>query len=415
MMINQPELLAPAGNLEKLKMAVLYGADAVYLSGQAYGLRASANNFTLEEMSEGLAFARAKGARVYVTVNILAHNAEIDTIPDYLKNLEELGVDGIIVSDPGIIRIAQSVAPNLAIHLSTQANTTNWSSAKFWEEQGIKRIVLARELSLEEIKVIKAKTNVQLETFVHGAMCISYSGRCLLSNYLAQRDANRGFCAHPCRWKYHLMEETRPGEYYPVIEDETGTFIFNSKDLCLLEFLPELIEAGVSSFKIEGRMKSVHYVATIIRVYRQAIDSYLNNPDNYVVKEEWLEEIAKVSHRDYTTGFFHHKPGPEEQNYSTSSYKRSHDFVGIVQAYDFSRKMATVEVRNRIKAGETLEFVGPKTKVFTEKIDSLKNEEEQEIDVAPHPHQIVKIKTTYPLEVGDMLRRKIEDKKEPLG
>lgn len=382
-MENKPELLAPAGNLEKLKMAILYGADAVYLSGQAYGLRAMANNFTLEEMKEGLAFAREKGAKVYVTVNILAHNKEIEGIADYLRELEEIGVDGIIVSDPGIIRIAREITPGLNLHLSTQANTTNWSSAKFWQDQGVKRIVLARELSLAEIKGIREKTQVELETFVHGAMCISYSGRCLLSNYLAGRDANRGLCAHPCRWKYYLMEETRPGEYYPVIEDEKGTFIFNSKDLCLLEFLPELMEAGVNSFKVEGRMKSVHYVATIIRVYRQAIDSYLADPDKYEVKEEWLEEIAKVSHRDYTTGFFQQKPGPTEQNYSTSSYKRSHDFVGIVQDYDEVKGIATIEVRNRIKKGETLEFIGPKTNAFSEKIEFLYNEEGEEIEVAP--------------------------------
>lgn len=405
--MQKPELLAPAGNLEKLKMAVLYGADAVYLSGQFYGLRALANNFTLEEMKEGLEFARERGAKVYVTVNILAHNEEIQGIPSYLKELEEVGVDGIIVSDPGIIRLAKEVAPSLNLHLSTQANTTNWSSAKFWEEQGIKRIVLARELSLQEIKEIRQHSGIELETFVHGAMCISYSGRCLLSNYLAQRDANRGLCAHPCRWKYYLMEETRPGEYYPVVEDKTGTFIFNSKDLCLLEFIPELVKAGVNSFKVEGRMKSVHYAATIIRVYRQAIDAYYDNPEQYEVKREWLAEIAKVSHRDYTTGFFHQRPGPEEQNYSSSSYQRSHDFVGVVQEYDRETGIATIEVRNRIKQGEMLEFVGPNTSIFTQAIDCLKDQGGQEIQVAPHPHQIVKIKTSYPVQPNDMLRREI--------
>lgn len=407
-MFKKPELLAPAGNLEKLKMAVLYGANAVYLSGQYYGLRALANNFSFEEMQEGLAFARQRGAKVYVTVNILAHNQELEGIPQYLKQLAELGVDGIIVSDPGIIRIAKEVTPDLSLHLSTQANTTNWSSAKFWEEQGIKRIVLARELSLEEIREVREATEVKLETFVHGAMCISYSGRCLLSNYLVGRDANRGLCAHPCRWKYYLMEETRPGEYFPVLEDKTGTFIFNSKDLCLLESLPELIKVGVNSFKVEGRMKSVHYVATIIRVYRQAIDSYLANPDQYVVKPEWLEEIAKVSHRDYTTGFFQGKPGSKEQNYATSSYKRSHDFVGLVQSYDSISRIAIIEVRNRIKRGEVLEFVGPKTEIFSQTVNSLKDEDGQEIEVAPHPHQIVKIKTNQPVAASDMLRRRIE-------
>lgn len=405
--LKKPELLAPAGNLEKLKMAILYGADAVYLSGELYGLRALANNFNFDQMKEGLEFARQRGAKVYVTVNILAHNQEIKGIPQYLKNLVELGVDGIIVSDPGIIRIAKEVAPSLPLHLSTQANTTNWSSVKFWEEQGIKRIVLARELGIEEIREIRANTEVELETFVHGAMCISYSGRCLLSNYLVERDANRGLCAHPCRWKYYLMEETRPGEYFPVLEDKTGTFIFNSKDLCLLEFIPQLIQGGVNSFKVEGRMKSVHYVATIIRVYRQAIDSYWNNPDQYVVKQEWLEEIAKVSHRDYTTGFFQQKPGAKDQNYATSSYKRSHDFVGVVQNYDPQSKTAVVEVRNRIKTGEILEFIGPQTEVFSQQVACLKDQEGQVIEAAPHPHQIIRLQVSHPVKPNDMLRRKI--------
>jgi len=401
------ELLAPAGNLEKLKMAILYGADAVYLSGQLYGLRALANNFSLSQMQYGLDFARARGAKVYVTVNILAHNEELKGLPQYLRELIQLGVDGIIVSDPGIIRIAQEVAPSLPIHLSTQVNTTNWSSAKFWEEQGIKRIVLSRELSWEEIREIRQNTALELEAFVHGAMCISYSGRCLLSNYLAQRDANRGLCAHPCRWKYYLMEETRPGEYYPVWEDQTGTFIFNSKDLCLLEFIPQLAQAGATSLKVEGRMKSVHYVATIIRVYRQALDSYWANPQQYRVQEEWLEEIAKVSHRDYTSGFFLGKPGSQEQNYATSSYKKSHDFVGLVQEYDQKTGVAIVAVRNRIKRGEILEFVGPKTAVFSQLIASLQDAKGEEIETAPHPHQIVKIKVEQPLKPQDMLRRKI--------
>jgi len=405
--MSKPELLAPAGNLEKLKMAVLYGADAVYLSGQAYGLRAFANNFSLEEMQQGLEFAHARKAKVYVTVNILAHNKELEGMPEYLQRLVALGVDGVIISDPGIIRIAQEVAPQLSLHLSTQANTTNWSSALFWQEQGVSRIVLARELALEEIQKIREKTTVELEIFVHGAMCISYSGRCLLSNYLTERDANRGLCAQPCRWKYYLMEETRPGEYYPVVEEESGTFIFNSKDLCLLNYLPQLVGAGVNSFKIEGRMKSVHYVATISRVYRQALDSYFANPDNYQVQEEWLEEIAKVSHRDYTTGFFLEQPSAKAQNYSTSSYKKSHDFVGLVQSYDQNTQIALVEVRNRIKKGEQLEFVGAKTKVFQQTIDCLENEEGEMIEAAPHPHQIVKIKVKNPVEQYDILRRKI--------
>lgn len=401
----KPELLAPAGNLEKLKMAVLYGADAVYCSGEAFGLRAAANNFTLEEMKEGVEFAHRHQAKVYVTVNIIAHNAEINAIDKFLLDLAEAGVDALLIADPGILALARRLVPQIPIHLSTQANNTNWASVNFWAEQGVERVVLARELSLPEIREIRAKTEIELEMFVHGAMCISYSGRCLMSNYFTHRDANRGLCAHPCRWKYYLMEETRPGEYFPVFEDEHGTFIFNSKDLCLLENLPEIIESGVQSLKIEGRMKSIHYVATIVRVYRQAIDSYYADPDRFVIKQEWLEEIAKVSHRPYTQGFFSGKPDNSGQNYLSNSYEQTHDFVGLVLGCEDG--LAIVEERNKIQQGEALEFVGPETPIFEQKLEKMWNEEGEEITVAPHPQQIIKMPVLHPVRPGDMVRRRI--------
>lgn len=308
--MQKPELLSPAGNLEKLKLAILYGADAVYCGGHNYGLREGADNFTLEELVEGTEFAHQHGGRIYITVNMIPHNDDLVGLDEYLHQLEEIGVDALIVSDPGVISILKQEGIQLPIHLSTQANAVNWASVLFWAEQGVERVILARELSKDEIIEIRKKTDISLEMFIHGSMCISYSGRCLLSNYMANRDANRGRCAHSCRWKYYLVEEKRPGEYYPVFEDEQGTYIMNSRDLCLIEHIPEVVETGVDSLKIEGRMKSLHYVATVTAVYRQAIDSYFKDPISYQFKPEWLEELKKVSHRDYTTGFFFSPPGP---------------------------------------------------------------------------------------------------------
>lgn len=405
--MNNIELLAPAGNLEKLKMAIRYGADAVYLGGEAFGLRAAAKNFTMEQIEEGLKFAHDRNKKVYVTLNIIPHNEDLEGLPEYVKELDNMGIDAVIVSDPGVVSIVRDVAPNMEIHLSTQANTTNYATANFWHKQGIKRIIVARELSLREVAEFVNKTpdDLDVEAFVHGAMCISYSGRCLLSNYMVNRDANRGECAQSCRWKYHLMEESRPGEYYPVYENERGTFIFNSKDLCMIEHIPELINSGIKSLKIEGRMKSPYYVATIVRAYRMALDNYLADPENYVYNNEWLKEIKKASHRDFTTGFYFDKPSDEDQLYESSSYIRNYDFVGLVLDYDKENKIAKVEQRNRIFVGDEVEFFGPQKEHFVQTIKQMWNHNKEEIDVAPHPQQKIYIKVEKPVESFDMIRK----------
>lgn len=405
--MKKVELLAPAGSLEKLKMAFLYGADAVYLGGLAFGLRAGAKNFTIDDLKEGLKFAHDRGKKVYTTLNIIPHNEDIESLPSYVKELDEVGIDAVIVSDPGVLNIVKENAPNMEIHLSTQANTTNFASANFWHSQGVKRVIVARELSLEEIKEIIAKKSddLEVESFVHGAMCISYSGRCLLSNYMTNRDANRGECAQSCRWKYHLMEEQRPGEYFPVYEDDRGTFIFNSKDLCMIEHLPNLIESGISSIKIEGRMKSPYYVATVVRSYRMALDKYYSDPDGYEYDEKWLNEIKKASHRDFTTGFYFGKPSGNEQLYTSSSYIRTYDFTGMVLDYDEENQIATVEQRNRMFVGDELEIFGPNKDSFKQIIEEMWNSKGEEIDVAPHPQEKIKIKVNQPVEKYDMLRK----------
>lgn len=410
--MKKVELLAPAGDLEKLQAAIIYGADAVYLGGKEYGLRAFAGNFTLDEIEKGVKFAHQHRARVYVTVNIFPHNRDLDGLGAYLKNLESCGVDGVLFSDVGVWKIAREIKANLSLHLSTQANTTNWASAQFWEDLGVERIVLARELSLAELKEIRGKVQVELETFVHGAMCISYSGRCLLSNYLAGRDANQGECAQPCRWNYALVEQKRPGEFYPIMEDERGSYIFNSHDLCLIRHIPELIEAGINSLKIEGRMKSVHYVATVVRAYRQALDAYYSNPEGYVFDERWYEEILKVSHRPYTTGFFFGKPQAEAQNYADSDYLRSYDFVGLVLDYDPITCFATVEQRNNFRVGDEIEIIGPGTELFTQRLQLMTDDEGKPIEVAPHAQQIVHIQVAKPVRPWDLLRRKKYEKRK---
>lgn len=405
---GKAELLAPAGNLEKLKMAILYGADAVYLGGEEFGLRANAGNFSPEELKKGVEFAHSRGKKVYLTMNIIPHNEDFDGMPEYIRKVREAGVDAVIFSDPGVLDVLKQEAPGIELHLSTQANNTNWRSAAFWYRQGVKRVILARELSLDEIKEIRQNTprDLELEMFVHGAMCISYSGRCLLSNYMAQRDSNRGLCAHPCRWKYHLMEEQRPGEYYPVFENERGTYIFNSKDLNLIEYLPDIIESGVTSLKIEGRIKSSYYVATVVKVYREALDAYYADPVHYEFDERWLEEISKASHREYTTGFFTGKPSGKEQNYKTSSYIRNYDFVGLVTAYDSASGIATIEQRNRFHAGDELEVVSPRGPFWVQKAGGMKNEDGEDIEVAPHPQMTVYMPMDRPVEPFTMLRRK---------
>jgi len=403
--LRKPELLAPAGDLEKLVMAIRYGADAVYLGGREFGLRAAAGNFSLEEMGRGIKYAHDHGARVYVTVNIFAHNRHLESLPEYLKKIAELGADAIIVSDPGIFAAAREVVPGLQVHISTQANTTNWASVKFWADHGAERIVLARELSLEEIREIKERVNLELESFVHGAMCISYSGRCLLSSFMTGRSANLGECAQPCRWKYALVEEKRPGQYFPIEEDSLGSYVFNSMDLCMIGHIPELIEAGVDSFKIEGRMKSVHYVATVVGVYRKAIDTYFANPGAYTFDPRWIEEIRKVSHREYTTGFFFGREYLRGENTDTSKYRRDYDFVGIVREYLAEKGMAVIEQRNRFAVGDLLEITGPETSGFYQKVTHLSDAEGNAIDSAPHPQQIVMMPVDNPVKPLDMLRR----------
>lgn len=406
-MLKKPELLAPAGNLEKLKMALLYGADAVYLGGKAFGLRAFGGNFDEEELKEGVAFAHALKKKVYVTVNIFPHNSDLPELPAYLKRLDKIGVDAVLVADIGVFMMARQVAPQLEVHISTQANNTNWAAVNAWKDLGAARVVLAREMSLAEITEIREKCSVELEMFVHGAMCISYSGRCLMSNYFTGRDANRGSCAQPCRWKYNLVEEKRPGEYFPVEEDERGTYIFNSKDMCLLPHIGEVIESGVDSLKIEGRMKSVHYAASVVKAYREAIDSYCENPKAFKVQASWIEELEKVSHRAYTTGFYFNKPTEDDQIYGNSSYLQTSDFVGLVYSYDEKTGYATVEQRNNMKCGQEIEVFQPEGKAFRQKIETMFDEDEQAIETAPHAQQIVKIKMDQPVKPYSILRRDV--------
>lgn len=387
------ELLAPAGNMEKLRMAVLYGADAVYLAGEKFGLRTASDNFTFEEMKEAVDFAHKRGVKVYLTMNIIPHNDDLKDAGSFVERAAATGIDAVIVSDPGMHSIIKRTAPGLGIHVSTQANITNTESVKFWHSVGASRVVLARELSLADIRQIRdnCTEDMELEAFVHGAMCISYSGRCLLSNYMVGRDANMGDCAQPCRWKYHLVEEKRPGEYFPIQEDSRGTFIFNSKDLCMIRHIPELISSGVTSFKIEGRVKSSFYVATVVKAYRDAIDAYYVDNESYTFDEKWFEEISKVSNRDFTTGFFFKKPGPEDHNYKTSSYIRNYDFVGVVKGYDNENKMVIIEQRNRFRLGDTIEVMPPKGQVFEFVVNEMYDNEGNAIEVAPHPKMVVRI------------------------
>lgn len=405
--MDKIELLAPAGDLEKLKIAVDYGADAVYFGGEMFGLRSGAKNFNEGEIKEGVEYAHARGKKVYMTVNIFAHNEDISELENYLQIIKNIPIDAFIVSDPGILMMIRASIPEAEIHLSTQANMTNYKTAEFWRKQGVKRIVLARELTFKEIRELREKLpeDLELESFIQGAMCISYSGRCLLSNFMIERDANRGECAHPCRWKYHLVEEQRPGEYFPVEEDERGTYILNSRDLCMIEHIPDLIGAGLNSLKIEGRMKSIFYVATVVGAYRRAIDAYCADPEGYVFNPEWLKELKKVSHREFTTGFYYNQPTNKDQNYQTSAYTRDYTFVGLVKSYDPETGIAVVEQRNKMRLGDEIEVFGPHTDYFTQKIEMLLDEENQPLEAAPHPQQIVKIRMNQPVAEKFMLRK----------
>lgn len=412
MIDKKTELLAPAGDLEKLKIAVLYGADAVYIGGEEYSLRAKAKNFTEEQMKEGIEFAHSHGAKVYVTANIYAHNSDFEGMAEYFKKIEALGADAILISDLGVFSVAREAVPNMEIHVSTQANNTNYMSANMWYKLGARRVVVARELSFKEIKTIRENipADMDIEAFVHGAMCISYSGRCLLSNYLSGRDANKGECVHACRWKYYLMEETRPGEYMPVVENERGTYIYNSKDLCMIEHIPELIDAGVQSFKIEGRMKTPFYVGTVVKAYRQAIDDCLKDRALYESKKEYyLEEVSKASHREYTTGFYYRKPDGNEQVYTNNSYIRDYDFIGMVEEdYDESTGCAVVMQRNKFEVGDEIEVMPAKGESWKMTVIKMWNEDGEEVMSAPHPQQLLKVKFDKPVKKHDMLRKAVK-------
>lgn len=406
--MNKPEILAPAGNLEKLKTAINFGADAVYLGGSKLNLRAFADNFTTEELIEGINYAHSRNKKVYVTLNVFPHNEDLDGLEEYLKELYSINVDAVIVSDPGIIMTAREVVPNLELHLSTQSNNVNYKSAIFWHKQGVKRIVLARELSLTEIKDIKDKVpeTCEIEAFVHGSMCMAYSGRCLLSNYLTGRDSNRGQCAQPCRYKYYLTEEKRPGEYYPVNEDEKGTYIMNSKDLCMIEYIPELVNAGITSFKIEGRMKSSYYVASVVKAYREAVDEYFKAPSEYTFNKKWIEYLEKPSHRRYYTGFYFGEEN--KQYYESSSYIRNFDIVGVVVGYEKETNKATIEQRNKVFEGDKVELLRPVGDNLKFKLINLRDKKNNSIPSTPVAQMIYSIDAPISLEPGDILVKEKE-------
>ncbi len=404
--MRKTELLIPAGSLEVLKIAVLYGADAVYIGGEAFGLRAKAQNFSLEEMGEGIRFAHSRGVKVYVTANILAHNRDLAGVEEYFRELKELGPDALIISDPGVFLIARRVLPGMEIHISTQANNTNYQTYRFWWELGAKRVVCARELSLEEIKEIRENIprEMEIESFIHGAMCISYSGRCLLSNFLAGRDANQGSCTHPCRWQYSLSEETRPGEYFPVFENERGTFIFNSKDLCMIEHIPELMEAGIDSFKIEGRMKNALYVAVTARTYRKAIDDFNQDPEVYRKNLGWYkEEIGKCTCRQFSTGFYFGKPGKAGQIYENSTYIKNYTYLGTVE--EVSRDgLCRIEQKNKFSVGDVIQVMKPDGRNLAATVKGIFNEDGKAQESAPHAKQALWVDLGAELSQYDILR-----------
>ncbi len=401
------ELLAPAGNLYKLKIALKYGADAVYIGGEAFSLRSAADNFTRDEMAEGIDYAHKMGKKVYVTANIIPHNSDLEPMENYFREIYALGADAVLVSDLGAFFLCKKAAPGLDIHISTQANNTNYETVRVWHEMGASRVVLAREMTIGEVREISDKNpNCELEAFVHGAMCVSYSGRCLLSNYMTCRDSNQGACSHPCRWNYSLVEEKRPGEYYPVYENDRGTFIFNSKDLCMINHIPELIESGITSLKIEGRVKSEYYVATIVQAYRNAIDAYISDPGNYVYDEKLYEEICKVSHREYYTGFFFGIPPEGAQIYGSSSYIRDYDIVGIVEEYDEKTGIARVSQRNRFFVGDEVEVIQPMRPYFTQTVGEMTDENGLPIEAARHAAMTLYMKMDRPVVKDSMIRKK---------
>lgn len=401
------ELLVPAGSLEVLKVAVDYGADAVYIGGQAYGLRAKADNFSIDEMKEAAAYAHAKNTKVYVTANIFAHNYDIDGMKTYFEQLKDTGVDAVLVSDPGIFTLAKETMPDMELHISTQANNTNYLTYNFWYKLGAKRVVTARELSLAEIRQIRdhIPDDMEIESFMHGAMCISYSGRCLLSSYFTGRDANRGACTHPCRWKYHIVEETRPGEYMPVNEDDRGTYIFNSKDLCMVEHIPEMIDAGIDSFKIEGRMKTALYVATVARTYRKAIDDYMESPELYRSNMEYYKsEIAKCTYRQFTTGFYFGKTDSDSQIYDNNTYIKNYIYIGNVQLVT-EDGFAVFEQKNKFSVGEMIEAMDFDGTNISCRVEEIYNDKMEKMESAPHPKMQLYVRLDRPVSAGMILRR----------
>ena len=406
--MRKPELLVPASSLEVLKIATIFGADAVYIGGEAFGLRAKARNFTKEEMAQGIAFAHEHGVKVYVTVNILAHNYDLAGVREYLAELKELEPDALIIADPGIFTYAKEICPEIERHISTQANNTNYETYRFWYNLGAKRVVTARELSLEEIRQIRANIpdDMEIETFIHGAMCISYSGRCLLSNFLVGRDANQGACTHPCRWKYSIVEESRPGEYMPVFENERGTYIFNSKDLCMIEHMDDILTSGIDSLKIEGRMKTALYVATVARTYRKAIDDYLEDPNKYQQNMAWYQEqIAGCTYRKFTTGFFYGKPDHEAQIYDNNTYEKGYTYLGFAEAVD-ERGLIQITQRNKFSVGEQIEIMKPDGENRLVTVSAIYDEEGNSVESAPHPQQKLFVDLGGGADVYDILRRK---------
>lgn len=405
--MRKTELLIPAGSLDVLKTAVVYGADAVYIGGEAFGLRAKAKNFTKEEIREGIDFAHERGVKVYITANILAHNDDLPGVEEYFKELREAGPDALIISDPGVFAIAKRILPDMEIHISTQANNTNYGTYLFWHQLGAKRVVSARELSLKEIKEIRERIpeDMEIESFIHGAMCISYSGRCLLSNFMTGRDANQGACTHPCRWKYSVVEEKRPGEYMPVYENERGTYIFNSKDLCMIGHIPEMIEAGIDSFKIEGRMKTALYVATVARTYRKAIDDYRESPETYRSNMEWYRsEIGKCTYREFTTGFYFGKADSTAQIYDNNTYVKNYTYLGTVEAVD-ERGFARIGQKNKFTVGEAIEVMKPDGRNLEAVVRGIYDGEGNSKESAPHPQQVLYVDLGLEMEPYDILRR----------
>ncbi|THB60551.1 U32 family peptidase [Vagococcus silagei] len=406
--LKRPEILAPAGTLEKLKVAIRYGADAVYIGGNAFGLRSRAGNFTYEEMEEAVAFAREYGAHIHVAANMVTHEGDAKGAGEFFRQLRDVGINAVIVSDPALIEICITEAPGLPVHLSTQSSATNFETLEFWKKEGLERVVLGREVSMEEVAVIRENTDIEIEAFIHGAMCISYSGRCTLSNHMSQRDANRGGCSQSCRWKYGLFDLPFGEEARSLTDtgEVSEPFSMSAVDMSMIEHIPDLIQNGVDSFKIEGRMKSIHYVSTVANVYKAAVDSYMEDPENYVCKQEWIDELWKVAQRELATGFYYQTPSEEEQLFGKRRKIPVFKFIGEVLAYDAETKIATIQQRNHFRLGDEVEFYGPGFKHFNQTLTEMWNEDDEAIEKAPNAMMIVKMPVEQPVEPGDMMRKK---------